>query len=266
MDLEEFERQVLAGEITDLEPYFQDGKNVNQNLKNQLYRLTLLKHGIQIDRVIEMDRAIAMVKCIQSGLRAERYREWKELNNGWVLETLAEHGYYLEELVESNYDYVRRAAQHYNPTFSVNLIKGNKHHDEIYDYVANETEPNIDILKAYIESDWDSEITKGALIKYQSLTTEPDTIERTMTAVQLFEAGSPHWARGLTTSQILNVLNSYDELCEQGYENVTEYLLKHVSSDAFANEIHWPGTNSLAVDYRGHLLSQKLNQKLNENR
>lgn len=27
---------------------------------------------------------------------------------------------------------------------------------------------------------------------------------------------------------------------------------------------NWPGTNSLAVDYRGHLLSQKLNQKLNQ--
>lgn len=182
MDLEEFERQVLAGEITDFEPYFQDSENVNQNLKNQLYRLTLLKHGIQIDRVLEIDRTFAMVKCIQSGLCTERYREWKELGNEWVLETLAENGYFLEELIESNYDYVKRAVIHHNPTFSVNLIKDNKdnkHHDEIYDYIANETEPNIDILKAYIESDWDSEITKGALIKYQSLTTEPDTIERT---------------------------------------------------------------------------------------
>ena len=112
-----------------------------------------------------------MVKCIQSGLCPERYREWKELGNEWVLETLAENGYFLEELIGSKYSDVKLAVLHYNPTFSVNLIKGNKHHDEIYDYVANETEPNIDILKDYIESDWDSEITKGALIKYQRLTT-----------------------------------------------------------------------------------------------
>lgn len=92
MDLEEFERQVLAGEITNFEPYFQDSENVNQNLKNQLCRLTLLKHGIQIDRVLKMDRTFAVVKCIQDGLCPERYREWKELNNGWVLENLAEQG------------------------------------------------------------------------------------------------------------------------------------------------------------------------------
>ncbi len=49
MDLNEFERRVIAGEINDFEPYFEDG-SLNYHL-----RYVLAKNGIEVDRVIEMD-------------------------------------------------------------------------------------------------------------------------------------------------------------------------------------------------------------------
>lgn len=51
MDLKEFERQVLAGEITDFEPCFEklrDGTQMEQ-------RYILAKNGIETDRVSGMD-------------------------------------------------------------------------------------------------------------------------------------------------------------------------------------------------------------------
>lgn len=51
MDLNEFERQVLKGEITDFEPYFTKPYD-----KEQLeQRYILAKNGIETDRVEKMD-------------------------------------------------------------------------------------------------------------------------------------------------------------------------------------------------------------------
>ena len=48
MDLKEFERQVLASEITDFEPYFED-KDINYHL-----RYVLAKLGIEVDRIMKL--------------------------------------------------------------------------------------------------------------------------------------------------------------------------------------------------------------------
>lgn len=47
MDLKEFERQVLAGEITDFEPYFKGQWDHDQREQ----RYVLAKNGIETDRV-----------------------------------------------------------------------------------------------------------------------------------------------------------------------------------------------------------------------
>lgn len=49
MDLKEFEHQVLAGEITDFEPYFENG-SINYHL-----HYILAKNNIEVDRIIDMD-------------------------------------------------------------------------------------------------------------------------------------------------------------------------------------------------------------------
>lgn len=44
-------------------------------------------------------------------------------------------------------------------------------------------------------------------IMYATRTSQPNTIEKTMTALQLFQTQSPFWATGLTLKRINDVLN-----------------------------------------------------------
>lgn len=81
MTHEEFEQAVLAGEITDFELYFEGKNNIKKDLQNTPYRLILLKHGIETERILELDGAFAIGMCIQEGLLPEQYDEWKNKNN-----------------------------------------------------------------------------------------------------------------------------------------------------------------------------------------
>ena len=84
-DLNEFERQILAGEITNFEPYF---KNQNQT------QLRILK---QI--------------CIRHGVYQEAYTDWaSNENDTWTQQILASNGYCLEILIHAKENYVREAV------------------------------------------------------------------------------------------------------------------------------------------------------------
>ena len=85
MTPEEFEHKVLAGEITDFEPYLKYTNSVREDLRNKAYRLVLLKHGIETEHVLELDDILAIGMCIQEGLLSERYNEWKDKNDEWIL-------------------------------------------------------------------------------------------------------------------------------------------------------------------------------------
>ena len=67
MTAEEFERQVIAGEITDFEPYLTETSSIKEDLRNKAYRLILLAHGIEIERILELDGAFAISTCIREG-------------------------------------------------------------------------------------------------------------------------------------------------------------------------------------------------------
>lgn len=60
MTPEEFEHKVLAGEITDFEPYLKYTNSVREDLRNKAYRLVLLKHGIEAERILELDSIFAI--------------------------------------------------------------------------------------------------------------------------------------------------------------------------------------------------------------
>lgn len=68
MDLKEFERQVLSGEITDFEPYFEDN-DINYHL-----RYILAKLGIEVDRIIEMNGHGTILGFIKDKVHVDRYK------------------------------------------------------------------------------------------------------------------------------------------------------------------------------------------------
>lgn len=247
MTPEEFEQAVLADEITDFESYLQEPNNIKEKLRNEPYRLILLKHGIEIERILELDPTLAIGVCIQESLLPERYDEWKSMNHEWILETFAENGYYLDELIMSEYDDVRKAVIENNPEFCIERLNQGKIYQIIHDYIQNEAKPNVALFKAYIEALKSNNNDIGIMTKYRAMTEAPSTIEKTMSEVQLFESNSPFWATDLTIAQIHDVLEAHKELIQQGYSDFMEYLLTEVRNPNY--DIHYVGQKETALTY-----------------
>lgn len=247
MTPEEFEQAVLADEITDFESYLQEPNNIKEKLRNEPYRLVLLKHGIEIERILELDPTLAIGVCIQESLLPERYDEWKSMNHEWILETFAENGYYLDELIMSEYDDVRKAVIENNPEFCIERLNQGKIYQIVHDYIQNEAKPNVALFKAYIEALKSNNNDIGITTKYRAMTEAPSTIEKTMSEVQLFESNSPFWATDLTIAQIHDVLEAREELIQQGYSDFMEYLLTEVRNPNY--DIHYVGQNETALTY-----------------
>ena len=247
MTPEEFEQAVLADEITDFEPYLQEPNNIKEKLRNEPYRLVLLKHGIEIERILELDPTLAIGVCIQEGLLPERYDEWKAMNQEWIMETFAENGYYLDELIMSEYNDVQKAVIENHPDFCIERLNQGKIYQIIHDYIQNEAKPNVALFKAYIEALKSNNNDIGIMTKYRAMTEAPATIEKTMSEVQLFESNSPFWATDLTIAQIHDVLEAHKELIQQGYSDFMEYLLTEVRNPNY--DIHYVGQNETALTY-----------------
>lgn len=147
MTAEEFEQQVITGQITDFEPYLNDTGSIKEDLRNKTHRLILLKHGIEIERILELDGAFAISTCIREGLLPERYNEWKSMNQEWILETFAKEGYYLDELIESEYDDVREIVIENHPEFGIERLNRGKDYQIIYDYIKTKLNQTLSCLK-----------------------------------------------------------------------------------------------------------------------
>lgn len=258
MTPEEFEQAVLAGEITDFEPYLQEPNNIKEKLRNEPYRLVLLKHGIEIERILELDPTLAIGVCIQEGLLPERYDEWKAMNHEWILETFAENGYYLDELIMSEYNDVQKAVIENHPDFCIERLNQGKIYQIIHDYIQNEAKPNVALFKAYIEALKSNNNDIGIMTKYRAMTEAPSTIEKTMSEVQLFESNSPFWATDLTIAQIHNVLEAHKELIQQGYSEFVDYLLTQVREPDYDRERAFTDLPVLSISYRWYKLEQEM--------
>lgn len=258
MTAEEFEQQVIAGQITDFEPYLNDTGSIKEDLRNKTYRLILLQHGIEIERILELDGAFAISTYIQEGLLPERYDAWKDRNEEWILETFAENGYYLDELIESEYDDVREIVIENHPEFGIERLNRGKDYQIIYDYIKNEVKPNLKLFKAYIDTLTSNSNDIGLMTKYRALTEEPSTIEKTMSDAQLFESGSPLWATDLTIQQIRDVLDACKELERQGYSEFVDYLLIQVREPDYDRERAFTDLPVLSISYRWYKLEQEM--------
>lgn len=90
-----------------------------------------------------------------------------------------------------------------------------------------EKEPNIEMLKKALENkqllitNRETKL-KAIRLKYQAMTTVPTTIEKTMSPEQLFDTGSPLWAREHTI---------YELFCYMRYSTTTK-LIKNTEYSA----------------------------------
>ena len=238
MDLKEFERQVLAGEITDFEPYFDD-KELNYHL-----RYVLAKLGIEVDRIIEMDGPGTILGFIKDGVHTDRYEEWKNHSNVTIRQELARAGYFEDEYFEDPDDSVRAIVIQNNVRKALTRIRNDNDLMHIKWSLETIVEPDVELLSTYIDKqkqqnrkyrydDNDDYHLQASQLKLDSLSHIPTAIEKTMNEVQLFESCCPLWAKSYTLRQIDKILLAQKHLTYRGYTNFTQVLF-----DAFHEKEH----------------------------
>lgn len=80
----------------------------------------------------------------------------------------------------------------------------------LYNKLCGQTDPNIDELKNFLETNQHHEQTfgiKALELKYRAIITIPTTIEKTMSPYQLYASNSPLWAVELTARGIERFIN-----------------------------------------------------------
>lgn len=179
-DLNEFERQILAGEITNFEPYF---KNQNQT------QLRILK---QI--------------CIRHGVYQEAYTDWaSNENDTWTQQILASNGYCLEILIHAKENYVREAVlkKDIRRALEPDIMENNLF--AVRNILMTMTEPDRNVLDAFIQAMnkfKDGYEYEALYQKHTAYNMTPTTIEKTMTPLQLCKADNLLWTQPYSGNQI----------------------------------------------------------------
>lgn len=203
MFLEEFERQVLAGEITDFEPFFEND-SFNYHL-----RYILAKCGIEVDRVIEMDGPATIMGFIRDRVHINRYGEWKNHPNVIVRQALARAGYFHNELIHDPDDQVRRVVIETDMHQGLKRLHDEEDRQTIKFILENSVNPDVDLLSDYIDTTTKRQNTSrdypspALKLKLKGMHHVPTAIEKTMSEEQLFETGCPLWTKPYTANRIL---------------------------------------------------------------
>ena len=190
MDLFEFEEAVKNGEIADFRPYVEGGTFHENRDRKAL--------------------------CIEYGVAQELYPEWVQSDDpdkydGWIQLKLAEKGYCLDILSESDAeDILAEVLKHdVNYALDENDVMMNYYRHLVYDALMDVKDIPYNVIETYFETinEYVPEDNTELELKYKAMQITPTVIEKTMTPMQLFTAQNPLWALNLTGNQIKHVLN-----------------------------------------------------------
>lgn len=190
MDLFEFEEAVKNGEITDFRPYVEGGTFHENRDRKAL--------------------------CIEYGVAQELYPEWVQSDDpdkydGWIQLKLAEKGYCLDILSESDAEDILAEVLKHDINYALDENDGmmNYYRHLVYDALMDAKDIPCNVIETYFKTvnEYVPEDNTELELKYQAMQITPTTIEKMMTPIQLFTAQNPLWALNLTGNQITHVLN-----------------------------------------------------------
>ena len=98
-----------------------------------------------------------------------------------------------------------------------------------YNKLREQINPNIEELETFIkatENNNDSQNIKALQLKYQTMTTVPTTIEKTMSPYQLYASNSPLWAielDALSIESFLDIEKNKGKLSKTMFNRIYEY-------------------------------------------
>ena len=152
--------------------------------------------------------------CIENNVYEKAYRDWADefifTDDLDMQYLLLDAGQCLDILICSNNDQVRREVveKDIECAFEDHVMMYDQ--DIIIEALMNEIEPHAELLDAFLEChDGTWGLTLQALeLKQKARSIVPTTIEKTMTPLQLFEAGNPLWTTNFTGHQVYNIITT----------------------------------------------------------
>ena len=145
---------------------------------------------------------------IRKGEGQEHYTEWQKHPDNSVRYTLAETGYAPEVFIHDKELPIREMVLRKYPEYLPNLLGNSENLMLVNEYLEMQTEILVPILKQHItdlKNDKRGYHTEDMETKLKSLLYEPTAIEQTMSPLQLYQVGSPLWARPFTPLAIYQI-------------------------------------------------------------
>lgn len=88
-------------------------------------------------------------------------------------------------------------------------------YNQQYSKLREQVNPNIQELEQFLNANGayeEAHKLRGLKLKYEAMTTEPSTFEKTMTPYQLYQANNPLWAQELSALGIESFLDLEDSV------------------------------------------------------
>ena len=213
----EFEEAVLKGEITDFMPYIIDIQGVTLATDRIHYRRQwLIGAGIAIDEIAKTATEDEKVRLIRDRKAVDYYESWLS-DNERVRRCLADAGHFHDRLIKDTAASVRCSVVRSNPNYLPRLFRKyitKTEWNTVVSVMWNQKEPDLKLLRDLLSREVPDRLYdhtyKHLEHLREKLTTmeyQPSTLEKTMSVKQLYQQGSPAWARTLSAENISNIRN-----------------------------------------------------------
>lgn len=169
--------------------------------------LYIASRGDHLEELIAEADPPIIAGLISKGLATEHYDEWKTSEHPEI-----QHAFAVTDLEYCKQLLALNSLDHWN--FVCNQI----------DETTNTNTLEI-VLDAPVPNGIDQHKLQAIRIMYEARVSQPNTIEKTMTALQLFQTQNPFWANGLTLKRINDILTVQKDIkTDIFFENLNKLI------------------------------------------
>lgn len=199
------------------------------------YIHALIQNGLFLDQMAESQEVELHAKLVANGAKSEYYEIWKDSYDPDIRRGLAEYGYFPETFINDADPQVRMAALKRNPQYLPYYFRDEALYDYISAYYVTHQKPNMEQYEMFLlvndrtvkQAEITSKVKLADVIRIKKASErEVTTIEQTMTVTQLYDTGSPLWAKNLTLDDIYEVM--WKESANKSLEDIHTFIRMRV--------------------------------------
>lgn len=178
------------------------------NIKQFIHKKTKSKQRPQMWLTDNFIESSEIKQMIRKGEGTEFYQDWTKHTDNSVRYTLAETGYAPDVFIHDKELPIREMVIRKYPEYLPHLLGSSENLMLVNEYLEMQTEISVPTLKQHItdlKNDKRGYHTEDMETKLKALLYEPTAIEQTMSPLQLYQAGSPLWAKPFTPLAIYQI-------------------------------------------------------------